>query len=385
MNHLHQFLTGKTPEQVISHLKSLKVSILCKTVSGENLYLFNYDDDAPRGQPLVEGCRGVVFSHTNKENNDDDNEKGDWTCVRSSFDRFYNYGEDHSPTLPSFDEITIQEKKDGTLLMVTIYKGSLFIGTRNMFDVIGMLGISGKKMDNVVKELLEPYVPILIENSDKTFMFELCTPWNPVVVNHDEPHISLLGVRSNIFPYREYEPTHFKTETFQPTWPSTFDLQNIAACKDEVERLGGANFEGFILKFGPTETPSRIKLKSKTFLNLMRTGQARTSPEELLASAIVDNDVEEVLAIHPAWKDRLYVSVKCAMDALDQTMKSIHKKVGELKEPVQRKDIALAASKSPFIVFHIENRDKMFDDVWPQYKKENKAKIVKYILSVLNG
>lgn len=401
MNHLYQFLIGKTPNQVISHLKSLKVSVSQKTVE-QDLYLFNYDDDAPRGQPLVEGCRGVVFQYHSTINNggninadDDDNDAdddtivGSWTCVRSSFDRFYNYGEDHSPRLPAFNEITIQEKKDGTLLMITMYQGTFFIGTRNLFDIEKMLGVSGKNMNNIVKELIEPYVHTIINNPDKTFMFELCTPWNQVVVQHDEPHISLLGIRSNIYPYPEFDPSKFDFGENRPTLPSTFDLDTIAACKDEVERLGGSNFEGFILKFGPIDTPSRIKLKSSTFLNLMHVGQSRTSPEELLISAMIEDDVDEVLAVHPAWKNRIYVAVKCAMDALDTSMKSIHENVLKLKFPdtvIQRKKIAIAAEKSPFIVFHIDNFNiemSMFDECWKQYKKINKVKIVKYLLSHL--
>ena len=377
MNHLTKFLEGKTPEQVISGLKSLKVSVMVNTNVGDvELYLFNYDDDAPRGQPLVEGCRGVIFEYRN----------GKWTCVRSSFDRFYNMGEDHSPTLPSFEEISIQEKKDGTLLMTTIYNNKIFMGTRNKFNIDDMLGLSGKNLHHVAVGLLEQFVPTIIQNPDKTFMFEFCTPWNPVVVQHEQPHLSLLGIRSNIAPYPEYDPKQFDFGMFRPTLPPTFDMKTLSECKDKVEELGGSNFEGFILKFGPIDNPSRIKLKSSTFLSLMRTGQARTSPEELLISALIDDDVEEALAIHPTWKDTIFVSVKCAMDVLNQKVETIHNEVLKLNHP-SRKDLAIAAAKSPFKVFHIDHFESKepFEAIWKRYKKDNKGKIVKYLMSVLNS
>ena len=176
---------------------------------------------------------------------------------------------------------------------------------------------------------------------------------------------------------------------FRPTLPPTFDMKTLSECKDKVEELDGSNFEGFILKFGPIDNPSRIKLKSSTFLSLMRTGQARTSPEELLISALIDDDVEEALAIHPTWKDTIFVSVKCAMDVLNQKVETIHndvlKLVLEPKGP-SRKDLAIAAAKSPFKVFHIDHfESKEFEVLWKRYKKDNKGKIVKYLMSVLNS
>lgn len=380
MNHLHQFLIGKTPEEVIVELKKLKVSVLTQN----DLYLFNYDDDAPRGNPIVEGCRGVVFQYKT-HNNDDDNECGTWICVRSSFDRFYNHGEDHSPPLPPFNEITIQEKKDGTLLMVSVHDNKICAGTRNLFDVGKMIGLLGKNMEYIAKRLLEPYVPTLMKNADKTFMFELCTPWNPVVVNHDEPHISLLGIRSNVSPYSEFDVAKIDFEGFRPTTPPLFNLHTIQDCQDEVARLGGANFEGFILKFGPTDAPNRIKLKSATFLNLMRTGQSRVAPEELLICAMIDDDVEEVLAVHPTWKESIYPQIKCLVDTFNQSFETAHKNTTKLPKTASRKDIATAAGKSPFMLFHIDNfgSEETFEVLWKKFKRDNKTKIVKHLLSNL--
>lgn len=105
-NWLNEPNQPKTPDQLKERAKSLNTEV---KVSGD-LYLLNYEDDAPRTDQFVAGCRGTIWRH--------DNVSKQWSCVRATMDRFFNYGEDGAPTLPTFSEVRISEKRDGSLVIL---------------------------------------------------------------------------------------------------------------------------------------------------------------------------------------------------------------------------------------------------------------------------
>lgn len=366
MNALRNFMKGKTIKHICDTLIELKVTCKKFSLGGEDYVLFNY---SARGNPLVGGCRGTVW-RIDEEN---------YTCVRSTFDRFFNYGEEldegEVPKFDSFETISIQEKEDGTLCIASHIGGKLTYGTRNLPDIREMNGIGGKDMLALTNKLMTPYLSVMEENKDKTFMWELCTPWNPVVVSHETPHIVLLGVRDNVT-FEEYDP-----KMFGPPTPVEFQFDSFDECSKHVQTRDPELYEGFVLKWGSTESPFRLKLKSHDFVSLSKTSRANTSPEEVILAGIVDCDVEEVLADRGYWRKHLYLDIQTRFDALINSTKDVQAELDDLDSSDKKynANYGKIASKSSLRVFHFQKK-KNSNLTLEQFCKANKDLLTKILL-----
>jgi len=359
--------------EVFSTMKELKISVKKKDIDGKEHFLFNYSDDSERGNPIVNGCRGTVWSY--------ESDSHTWTCIRSAFDRFFNHGESHDYNrvdLPeTFDDVKVFEKLDGTLLFVTSDGENLTFGTRNLFDLNDFRGTGGKNLNPLVLELIEEAKQTIHEHNDKTFLFELCTPWNQVVVHHPKPMIVLLGVRSNSDPFDEHDPKDFDLKI---PLPETFDFNDFDACQSHVQRVGGAKFEGVVLKFGSISNPKRLKLKSSEFLSLSKTQKPAGAPEELIMIGLIENDFEEILAVHPYWREKIFPPLEKKFHDFIVKMNDVQAELDLMPSPKVMKDYGKKAQESPMRDFHFKKlkNDKL--DLM-DYLRSNKDKVVKNLLS----
>lgn len=371
MQNLHDFMQGKPIAEIIQHLKSLGVGCKPFEIKGIKYVLFNYGDFSIRGNALVNGCRGTIWKIDGTH----------YMCVRAAFDRFFNYEEplqEGTPLmLPDITSVSVQEKHDGTLLFVSYIGDEWIFGTRNLNSLTDMNGAGGKNMTVVVEELLPPICTP--ENKDLTFMFELCTPWNQVVIQHSAPHLILLGVRNNKT-FEEMDPTEFNHPC-----PPTFEFKTMEECIEFVQSRDPTLYEGFVLKWGPVETPSRLKLKSADFVALSKTSNPTATPEEVIIAGIIDNDVAEVLAGKEYWTNVIYPKIASIVD-------KCKKDIDELQEKVDQLDKTDAKFKSNYgkLVSSSDQRDYFFKKLrdpeltFDMFMKDTKAKITKYIIGQMN-
>ena len=78
------------------------------------LYHFSYDQlESPKDNPIVKECRGLIL-----------NSKDNWAVVAYPFNRFANHGESWSAEV-DWDSVRVQEKVDGSLMVVWFYDGKL--------------------------------------------------------------------------------------------------------------------------------------------------------------------------------------------------------------------------------------------------------------------
>lgn len=322
MQALHTFLNSTPFDTVMQKMKEdLQVAV---KKGDNNCYLFNYEDDAPRGHPIVDGCRGTIW----KVNQD----KTEWVCVRSAMDRFFNLGEivDNVDTNLKQDEpFSLQEKLDGTLVLLywNNDKQEWILGTRNTFDCTDINVRGNQNMKQVFDSVFftgagaspaitsapaAPAVAAKIDLPDSykkyTFLFELCSPYNQVVVYHPLTNVTLLSVRENSFPYLESDIMSFKSfKSFKKA--TQFSFKSIDEAKDYIETRfkNGNSFEGMIVVQGLIENPRRLKLKSKGFVTLAHSpgGNLKAIPEEQIVKALLKgkNELAELLTYYPEWSN----------------------------------------------------------------------------------
>jgi len=163
-----------------------KYGVNSKVSDDNKLVIFNYDQiDSPKYVELVEECRGLVL-----ENNT-------WNVVAKAMTRFYNYGE-----RPSFDGMfkieksKILEKLDGSLILLYHYDGIWKVNTRNSFG-------SGKVNELVNLSWRDLFLSTInqtrLQDLDvsNTYVLELCSIHNKVVVHHPQPKSYILAIINN--------------------------------------------------------------------------------------------------------------------------------------------------------------------------------------------
>lgn len=128
--------------------------------------------------------RGTVFAL-----DDDGIFRGNVVCL--PFFKFFNQHEEHAHQPQSDDDIvSIQRKADGSLIKVFYFKNNWFVATNGTAVA-----------DTQFIELFEKAINLKVADFDtifskhKTYLFELCTPENKIVVEYKIPHAKLLLTR----------------------------------------------------------------------------------------------------------------------------------------------------------------------------------------------
>lgn len=157
-----------------------------------NLVLLRYDQiDSPMGEKVVQECRGLILDT-------EDNYK----IVAMPFIKFFNYGEAHAAQL-DWSTARAYEKLDGSLITLYCYNGEWMVATSGTPDASGEVEGIDLKMTfaNLFWNTYDRVVRgpnVLDLNPDYTYIFELCTPYNRIVVEYDSPKIVFIGCRHNI-------------------------------------------------------------------------------------------------------------------------------------------------------------------------------------------
>ena len=191
---------------------------------------------------LLRKTRGLIVDH-------------DSSIVALPFEKFFNYEEHSLSELPIKSAVTVTEKLDGSLLIVTKYRDQLVFATRGSF--YSDQAIRGANLFN------KNYSSGCIEEG-KTYLFELIGPSNRIVVSYPEDKIVFLGRRDSSNSPILIPESH----PFEEVRSFNFD-GNIFG-KDLYERLKGlntSNEEGFVIS---TDDDWRCKVKFEDYVKLHR-------------------------------------------------------------------------------------------------------------------
>ena len=136
-------------------------------------------------RPEVVEARGSIFRC---------DAEGHWFCVCHPFDKFFNYGEPHAATPNmNWDNISVQQKVDGSLVKFWFDKGEWHISTNGTIDAAkAECGSCNYLM--LIQHALECNGGSLDEFCDMLdpkycYMFELTTPFNRIVVHYKGYHL----------------------------------------------------------------------------------------------------------------------------------------------------------------------------------------------------
>jgi hypothetical protein len=322
-----------------------------------------------KDHPIVCECRGLVL-HTE-----------DYTIVQKSFNRFFNLNEIDDSTF-DWSNFSANTKEDGSLIKLRYYADEFLVTTRNSF-ADSLVGESGLTWDELVCSCLhEMQYRIIESNHQYTFIFELCTPHNMIVVNHPEPKLVLLGMVADTGNELDlYELDKFMVLPFERPQEFKFkSLDEVIAYLDTLEEEKSST-EGVVLKDSKGE---RLKAKSKWYLKLHRlSGNGNVSLLKNVVPLILQGEKDEVLCYFPHLRSR-FEEVEGILNSLFLGLYSIWNQCHHIED---QKEFALKITKefpSPFnsILFRMKkNRDIL--DVKKLYHEWNQSEAL--ILKVLKG
>lgn len=219
----------------LSKVDKTNFSIAEKELNGEKLFLIT---------PSKEG------TEWNKDNlifrSSIWNEAGE--LVSAGFPKFFNLGEKESinPAPVDLSGAFITKKLDGSLLIVSKYKGQFILRTRGTFDA------SIHENGDELKEFKQKILPCLDENFfsretwDHSYLFEWRSPNRTIVIKHIEVNFVLLGV----IVHHDYSIEDRRNIEFMKSWYNVEIVPKIFV--DSLPALLEANFqlqgeEGFVI------------------------------------------------------------------------------------------------------------------------------------------
>ena len=255
MSALLDFISEHDNWEELLALKCVKVK------RKDNLAIFNYELNMGIDlginidflDPVVRECRGIIVDlDTNK-------------IVCHPFDKFGNYTEYYADDI-DWSTARVQDKIDGSLIKLYWYNGKWNWATNGMIDAEDAPTNSSryKTYLELIKSAINyKNIPFYTLDKECTYMFELTSPENRVVIEYNYTQLWHIGTRHN------KTGIEFNLD-IGIVKPSEYSLKSLDDCVKAVEKLNKydrCDYEGFVVV---DSNYHRVKIKSMAYLTVHR-------------------------------------------------------------------------------------------------------------------
>lgn len=237
--------------------------------------------------PMVLEARGSIFRQ---------NEDGYWVCVCHPFNRFFNYGEQHS-AVNDIDWATasVQQKVDGSLIKIWWDYDGWVISTNGTIDAF-----KAECGDTTYGDLVQKVIDRIPDffkmlDRDYTYMFELTSPYNRIVVRYEGIKLWYLG-RRNILNHEE-DSEGLRLDGL--CYPEHYPHHSLTECVAAAHMMGDDE-EGYVVCDAAFH---RIKIKGDEYLTLHK--MRGNGPLTVLRVVEMwqNGTLDDFVAYYPEFKD----------------------------------------------------------------------------------
>jgi len=261
--------------------------------------------------PEVKEARGIIFRES------------DWKCVCHAFDKFMNAEEPNSDLNKiDWNTASVQQKVDGSIMKVW-YDNGWNISTNGVIDAFkAPLECEDKNLDSYGKLFIECLHKMGIDEHDffeslcslGTYIFEMVSPYNRVVIDYNEFKLYLLGIRDNETNQEFFVDRinmHGVDGVLEKLWemipiPQRYSLSSYNDVVKAAEALNAdennITDEGFVVCDGNF---TRVKIKSFTYVKAHRLGNGGVVSDKKLIDLILQNETDEFLVYVPTCIERI--------------------------------------------------------------------------------
>lgn len=217
-----------------------------------------------------------------------------WKVVCYPFKKFFNYGEEYADEI-DWETAKVTSKEDGSLIKIYNYNGEWRVGTNSTIDAEdAALNSPYYKNFRELFDVAADNCKFDFDGLDPnyTFLMELCSCHNAIVVPHNEPKLFHIGTRNNIT-CEEVEVDIGIEKPKQYMLSSLDDCIAMAATFDFTK-------EGFVVV---DKNYHRIKVKSEDYVRVHRLANNGSITLERAIDLIRMNELEEFLVYCPQYTD----------------------------------------------------------------------------------
>ena len=353
-----KYLETKTLQDLSDEL-SIKVS---QNELYPELYVLNYDQiDSPKTHPIVLECRSLVLGSVDQGKT--------FFVVSRAFDRFFNHSENgYSPNIGS---LVCYEKLDGSLVSVFNYKGEWLYRTKSM--IMPTTTING--YDRTWKDLIESslnWTAGFKADKDFTYILEVVSRENRVVVRYEDDAAYLLAIRNNQFGFYNNIVTH----KFHS--PRIYKFKSTEDCMNSVKDL--PNLEEGYVAYNSEGIPV-CKIKSPSYLVAHRIKGEGLTPKRI-RELVVINEQDEYLAVFP--EDEKYFTEY--VNAWETVKEGCNTAMVLTKDIADQKEFALAVKHLPFcgVLFTARKSGVDATKVLTEQNTSYKVKLLETIMEKYN-
>jgi hypothetical protein len=294
--------TNDNWEEILSN-SPYCLNISYDTIDDRKLVMFKYDQcNSDFAYEIVRECRGLILDITD-----------DIIPVSIPYFKFFNYGEEYAANI-DWESAIVSSKIDGSLIKVVKYNDRLLISTNGVIDAykcnlpsqIGCpYNVFGELFDEAIrktalkkgiennhmewfKSLIEPNI---------TYMFELVSPYNQVVIPYNETKLYFHGMRDNIS-LNEIPFVNSDLIVYFDT-PTLFHLRTLDDCV-EAARMLPWDDEGYVVL---DKYFNRIKIKSPEYVKIHRLAPNNgVLSMRRAVELFMENDYDEILSYFPKYR-----------------------------------------------------------------------------------
>lgn len=263
------------------------IKISKDSLYGHDLMLFKYNQlSSDFNNDIVRECRGLILDENTLEP----------VCV--PFFKFGNYGESYCPNI-DWKSAKITQKIDGSLIKIVRLGNDLLISTNGSIDASKALVTQAFECEyDSYRDLVEHAEPLVsIDKNDwlnlfeenYTYMFELTSPYNKVVIPYSGIKLTLIGVRDNISLKEISIYEHELSKVFDV--PNRYSFASLNDCIKSAQLLP-YDEEGYVVVDGNF---NRVKVKSTAYVAVHHLkGEGILTPRKAL-ELLRANEISEFL------------------------------------------------------------------------------------------
>ena len=311
----------RTQTDALAQLKTLGVEPKAHP-QWPNLLQFTYDQIAAadhKFHPVVVESRGLILDQ-------DQN----WHVVAHPFNRFFNQGETGAADI-DWSTARVQEKLDGSLMIVYWYAGAWQVATKGSPDAGGNVGEHSFTFAELFWRIADtPLTYNLIPGW--TYCFELTSQYNRIVTQQSDNtgNLTLIGVR-------DQDGAEHPVALWAHCWDVVreFDLSSAADVLAAADALDPAYQEGYVVV---DQHWRRIKIKSPRYVLIHHLKDSLHTRG--LIELVQRGEDSEVFAYFPDLRVR-YDQILAQMQSLGQEIDQCFIQVAVSN--TSRKNFALAA------------------------------------------
>lgn len=265
----------------------------------------NYDQiEAKDDDVIAQECRGLILTTVQPGSIKLDAILGPTKVLARPFRRFFNLGQPAAAPVDMYHPDTrFYEKLDGTLTLLYFdtVVGEWHVATRSVpesdltidgFGEFTFRTLFERACIDTVGMDFDVFTGTL--RKDNTYIFELTTPMNRIVVDYREYGITLLGARDNLYGY-EYDPLVLAKTIGVPSAP-VFRFGNIQEMVDFVSSRNPQAHEGIVVC---DPSFNRVKVKNPGYLALNKVRDSvMNSPRGLVELTLLEK-LDDALPLFP--------------------------------------------------------------------------------------